>query len=178
MSFRDRAIALLVLGPIILFFARERIYNAVAGPFDVEARALVAMQEPPAHRFVRVVRDGRPLHFNELRGTGLQEVTVQATGASHDSASFLWLDEAGRRMVVRNEDIKDTGEAEVAGLVSTIEVGPVRDVAGADGLFLDCNKTGYKIGGLLFLAAGLVMIGLGLDQARRWRKASSKASRT
>ena len=51
--------------------------------------------------------------------------------------------------------------------------GQLQTEAAGEVLFLDCSETGYRIGALLFLAAGIVAIGLGIDQARRARKAVS-----
>src|SRR4051812_29668945 len=103
MSFKERAMLLLVIGPIVLFLGRERIYNGLAGPWDVEAGQLVAMDDVPSHRFVRVVRHGQPVQFSDLAEAAFHEESVQqVTGAHHASASFAYLDEGGRHLLVRN----------------------------------------------------------------------------
>jgi hypothetical protein len=161
-SFKQRAAAFLVLGVAILAVFHVRIYNSLAGPFDVEERDLVAMKDVPLHRFVRVVRDGRPVEYSELERAPFYEEEIHS-GYTEATASFRYLQVNNQRMLVR---IADSTSPEVIGLIDVPDDRIASHASGA-ALFLDCEKSTYRAYSLLALVAALTALFIGLDQLRR-----------
>jgi hypothetical protein len=161
-SFKQRAAAFLILGVAILAVFHVRIYNSLAGPFDVEERDLVAMKDAPLRRFVRVVRDGRPVEYSELERAPFYEEEIHS-GYTEATASFRYLHSNGHTKLVR---VADSTGSEVIGLLD-VPSGMIASHASGAALFLDCEKGTYRAYSLLALAAALTALFIGLDQLRR-----------
>jgi hypothetical protein len=161
-SFKQRAAAFLVLGVAILAVFHIRIYNSLAGPFDVEERDVVAMKDVPFKRLVRVVRDGRPVEYSELARAPFYEEEIHS-GYTEATASFRYLEVNNHRMLVR---IADSTDPDVIGLLDVPDDRLASHASGAP-LFLDCDKAAYGAYSLLALVAGLAALFFGLDQLRR-----------
>ena len=160
-TFKQRAAAFFVLGVLILTVFHARIYNGIAGPFDVEARDLAAMHDLPAKQFVRVVRNGQPVQYSELRKATFYEEEVSGNVGTV-TASFGFLDDGDRPFAVR---IADATNPEVIGVIDT----PSDRVAQWTGrvFILDCDKSSYRMYALLAALAGVVSLFVALDQLRR-----------
>jgi hypothetical protein len=149
------------VGVAIFAVFHTRIYNGLAGPFDIEARDLVAMTDVPAKEFVRVVRDGQPVEYSELRSASFYEEEIKP-GSTHQTAWFGYIDESNRHMLVR---IADSTNHEVIGVIDRPSGQIASHSPGA--LFLDSEKSTYRMWALLLALAGVVSIFVGLDQLRR-----------
>lgn len=159
---RKWAAAIIALGLAVLGVFHERIYNSFAGPFDVEARDLVALKSVPGKRFVRVVQDGKPLHYTELEDAGFVEERI-GRGRVEVEATFRILASDRGRMLVRVAD--NSANPEVIGLVTTAS-GELASRANY-GVMLDCDKSSYRLWSLAIAAFGILSVLIGLDQLRR-----------
>ncbi len=162
-SFKQRAVVLVALGVLCLVYFRHRIYNGLAGPFDVEVRDLAVMQEVPAKPYVRVVRDGRPVEYAQLAKAPFYEAEVRDDG-NREAARFRYLDEAGHRLLVR---VTQSSDREVIGVLEPLKDTALATQAPGEVLYVDCEDTHYRVISLLLLGLGVMAIGLGIDQLRR-----------
>lgn len=169
---RQLAAAMIAVGLAVLGLFHQRIYNSFAGPFDIEERDLVKLNDVPSKRFVRVVRDGKPLHFTELDDAGFVEETVRGGGRFEVEASFRILRAGGDWILVRVAD--GSANPEVIGLVTVADgelAGRAHSgKAGKNPMLLDCDKSRYRLWSLVAAAAGALGVLVGLDQLRRSRK--------
>jgi len=165
-TFKQRAAAFLVLGVAILALFHERIYNGLAGPFDVEARQLITMHDVPAQRFVRVLRDGRPVHYNELVWAGLIEQQVEDDDR-HTTASYSELDVDGHPLIVRA--VRNSSADDNPPLIGLIEMpgSELARYAPGDTIFVDGDQATYRFCALAAFVTAMVALLAGLDQLRR-----------
>ena len=164
------ALTLIVVGLAAIGLFHNRLYNTFAGPFAIEARDIVASSDEPFGRYVRLVRDGKPVTYSELEKTHVSEVEYRGGGMSSQVASYRLLREGRQRMLVRFEDGLNSDPVE--GMLTT-SGDKERRLVGRDEkmpLYLDCSKSRFKAWSLAIAALALAAIGLGLDQLRRLRK--------
>jgi len=162
------ALMLIVGGLAAIGLFHNRLYNTFAGPFAIEARDIVALSDEPFGRYVRLVRDGKPVTYSELERTNVSEVEYRGGGMSSQVASYRLLREGRQRMLVRFEDGLNSDAVE--GML-TESGAKQRELAGRDAkVYLDCSKSRFKAWSLAIAALALAAIGLGLDQLRRLRK--------
>ena len=165
---RRWAAATIALGLAVFAIFHARIYNSFAGPFDIEARDLAKINDVPNKRFVRVVENGKPLHYTELEDAGFVEQRV-SRGRIETEATYRRLREGGDWILVRVAD--NSANPEVIGLI-TIAEGELAGKAhtgkvGRNPMLLDCDKSNYRLWSLIAAAFGVLCVLLGLDQLRR-----------